>query len=117
MKRNRHGNARNPQKRIATLEAELASTRERFEAVLGAISSADSFEYVHRLAAAARDGLVPGEIEWSFTTRLMQHRDIRGFCHTCGAGLNGKGCELEMFEDNCPADIGILRYAGCSADA
>jgi len=117
MKPNRHGNPRNPEKRIEALVEELAITRKRFSEVLGIFSSAESVGYVNRLAAAAKDGLKPGEIEWSYTSRLMGHRDIRGFCGTCGKGLNGKGCEVDIFTENCPAEIGIMKYAGCSADA
>lgn len=116
-KLNRHGNVRDPQRQIARLNEELDLVRSRFGGLLSIMSSADNLDYVHKLAAAAKDGLKPGEMEWSFTSRLMEHRDIRGFCQTCGSGLNGRGCEVDIFAENCPAEIGILRYAGCSADA
>lgn len=91
--------------------------QKQFLSILSVISSADSLEYVRRLAAAAKDGLNPGELEWSYTSRLLEHPDIRGFCPACGGGINGKGCEIDLFSENCPAEIGVLKYAGCSADA
>jgi hypothetical protein len=88
---------------------------ERFFSVLKAISSASTLEVVQKMAALAADGLEPGSIEWRYTSMYMMDPSSEGFCVTCGRGYSGE-CLFEVFEDKCPAEIGGVRYAGCSAD-
>lgn len=117
MKRDRSPLDPRSQRIVDEVKGRETLTRDRFVSLLSIMSSATDIEYVRQLAAVAKDGMVPGDMEWSFTSRLMVHRDIRGFCQTCGGALNGKGCEVDIFAENCPAEIGILKYAGCSANA